>query len=37
MVWCEKLVLSKPLSSGLVLSAVFRLMVWSVLIGIVHM
>ena len=36
MVSCEELALSVPLSSGLVLSAVFRLMVWSVLIRIVH-
>ena len=36
MVWSEELVLSILLSSGLVLSAVFRWMVWSVLIRIVH-
>ena len=29
MVWCEELVLSKPLCSGLVLSTVVRWMAWS--------
>ena len=29
MVWCEELVLCKPLCSGLVLSGVVRWMVWS--------
>ena len=36
MVSCEELSLSIPLSSGLVLSAVFRWMVWAVLIRIVY-
>ena len=29
MVWCEELVLCKPLCSGLVVSGVVRWMVWS--------